>query len=302
MRPDLSRYAALSLVAAVVTMALKLLAWQLTGSVGLLSDALESLVNLGGAAMAFWMLRLAAQPPDAGHAYGHSKAEYFSAGFEGLLIVVAAAAIVWTAMPRLLQPAPLEHAGVGLAVSGAAALINLGVALMLLRAGSRYRSIALSADGEHLMSDVWTSAAVIAGLLLVSLTGWQRLDPLLALGVAVNVLWTGRRLMGESVAGLMDAALPEDEQATLREVLREFREQGIAIHALRTRRSASRRFVSMHVLVPGDWSVRRGHQVADRIEQRIVERLAPVTVLTHLEPIEDAASYGDEGLDRGPPG
>ena len=298
MRPDLTRYAWLSLAAAFATLLLKLLAWKLTGSVGLLSDALESLVNVGGALMALSMLRIAAMPPDEGHAYGHSKAEYFSSAFEALLIVVAAGSILWAAVPRLLDPRPLEAAGLGLAVSVAASAINLAVARILLRAGQRHRSIALTADGHHLMTDVWTSAGVVLGVLLVALTGWHRLDALLAIAVALNVLWTGRALMRESIAGLMDAALPEEELAQLQAVLDEFRAEGIGFHALRTRRSAARRFASMHVLVPGDWSVRRGHALLERLEQRIADRLAPITVLTHLEPIEDAVSYGDEGLDR----
>jgi len=299
MSADLSRYAWLSVAAAVVTMLLKLLAWWLTGSVGLLSDALESLVNLGGALMAVWMLRLAAQPPDAEHAYGHSKAEYFSSGFEGLLIVIAALAIGWTALPRLLAPQPLDQTGVGLAVNALAGAINLGVARILLRASRRHRSISLQADGEHLMTDVWTSVGVIAGVALVALTGWAVLDPLIALAVAVNILWTGRRLINESLDGLMDAALPPAEQAELEAVLDPFRAEGIAFHAVRTRRSAARRFVSMHVLVPGAWSVREGHALLQRIEQRIEQALAPVTVFTHLEPIEDPASYNDEDLDHG---
>lgn len=298
MRPDLTRYAWLSLAAAFATLLLKLLAWKLTGSVGLLSDALESLVNVGGALMALSMLRIAAMPPDDGHAYGHSKAEYFSSAFEGLLIVVAAGSILWAALPRLLDPQPLEGAGLGLAVSVAASAVNLAVAQVLLRAGKRHRSIALTADGHHLMTDVWTSGGVVLGVLLVSLSGWNVLDPLLAIAVAVNVLWTGRTLMRDSIAGLMDASLPPEELAQLESVLDDFRAEGIGFHAVRTRRSASRRFISMHVLVPGDWSVRRGHALVERLEQQIAGRLAPVTVLTHLEPIEDEVSYGDEGLDR----
>lgn len=294
MRPDLTRYAWLSLAAAIVTFALKLLAWRLTGSVGLLSDALETVVNFGGALMALWMLRIAALPPDAGHAYGHSKAEYFSSGFEGLLIIGAALGIAWTAWPRLLDPQPLQQTGLGLAVSAVASLVNLAVAAVLLKAGRRYHSIALQAGGQHLMTDVWTSVGIIAGVALVALSGWQRLDPLLALAVAVHVLWTGRSLLRESVAGLMDAALPAADQAQLEAVLDEFRSQGVAFHAVRTRRSASRRFASMHVLVPGRWTVHEGHALLERLERRIDERLAPITVLTHLEPIENPASYNDE--------
>jgi len=298
MRPDLTRYAWLSLAAALATLGLKLLAWRLTGSVGLLSDALESLVNLGGALMALWMLHVAALPPDAGHAYGHSKAEYFSSGFEGLLIIGAALAIAAVALPRLLAPQPLQQPGIGILVSVIASGINLAVALVLLKAGRRHRSIALQADGQHLMSDVWTSAGVVVGVALVALTGWQRLDPLMALAVAAGVLWTGRHLLRESVAGLMDAALPPEELAGLQAVLDEFRAEGVDFHAVRTRRSAARRFASLHVLVPGGWTVREGHALLERLERRIRERLAPITVMTHLEPIEDPASYEDQELDR----
>jgi len=298
MRPDLTRYAWLSLAAALATLGLKLLAWRLTGSVGLLSDALESLVNLGGALMALCMLHVAALPPDAGHAYGHSKAEYFSSGFEGLLIIGAALAIAAVALPRLLAPQPLQQPGIGILVSVIASGINLAVALVLLKAGRRHHSIALQADGQHLMSDVWTSAGVVVGVALVALTGWQRLDPLMALAVAAGVLWTGRHLLRESVAGLMDAALPPEELAGLQAVLDEFRAEGVAFHAVRTRRSAARRFASMHVLVPGGWTVREGHALLERLERRIRDRLAPITVMTHLEPIEDPASYEDQELDR----
>lgn len=300
-RQHLGRYAALSVAAALVTMALKLLAWRLTGSVSLLSDGLESFVNLGGALMALWMLRLAALPPDAGHAYGHSKAEYFSSAFEGLLIALAALGIVWAAVPRLLAPQPLTQTGAGLVVCAVAAAVNLAVARVLLRVGRAERSISLEADGRHLMTDVWTSAAVIVGVGLVTLTGWPRLDPLLALAVAANILWTSRRLVGESLAGLMDAAWPLAEQGQLQAVLDEFRAEGVAFHAVRTRRSAARRFASLHVLVPGDWTVRRGHALLERLERRIEARLAPVTVMTHLEPIEDPASYEDQELDHTPP-
>lgn len=299
MRPDLSRYAWLSVAAALTTMGLKLLAWKLTGSVGLLSDALESLVNLGGALMAVWMLRVASLPPDEGHPYGHSKAEYFSSGFEGLLIAVAALAIVWTALPRLFAPQPLEQPGLGLAVSAAASLINLAVAGVLLGVGRRQRSITLEADGHHLMTDVWTSAGVLAAVALVWLTGWLLLDPLIALLVAVNVLWTGRRLLRESVQGLMDASLPEAERRQLEQVLDEFRARGVVFHAIRTRRSAARRFASMHVLVPGGWSVQKGHDLLQELERRIADQLRPISVFTHLEPIEDPAAYHDEDLDHG---
>ncbi len=297
-RSTLTRYAWLSVAAAVVVLALKLGAWKLTGSVGLLSDALETCTNLGGAVMALLMLRLAAQPPDDEHAYGHTKAEYFSSGFEGMLIFIASILIVIEAVPRLWAPQPLQQPDIGLGVAALATVINLAVARVLARAGRTHGSISLDADARHLMADVWTTVGVIVGLGLALLTGWVWLDPLVALGVAVNVLWEGYKLVGESVAGLMDAAWPEAEQATLQAVLDEFRQDGVDFHAVKTRRSAARRFVSFHVLVPGAWSVKQGHDLVERLEQRLDERLPMLTAFTHLEPSDDPCSYGDEGLDR----
>jgi cation diffusion facilitator family transporter len=290
----------LSVAAALATMGLKTLAWWLTGSVGLLSDALESLVNLGAAVVGLSMLRLAAQPADDGHAYGHGKAEYFASGFEGALIVVAALAIAWAAWPRLIEPQPIEQPGIGLAIVALAAAINGVVALLLRRAGRLHRSLALEADAQHLLTDVWTSVGVIIGVALAFLTGWLRLDALIALAVAAHILWTGWRLLGESAAGLMDAVWPAAERAQLDAILDDFRGEGIDFHAIRTRRAGARRFVSFHVLVPGAWSVQRGHDFVERIEARIDTALAPVSVLTHLEPIEDPASHRDQSLDRAP--
>lgn len=293
----------MSVTVALGVLAFKVFAWRLTGSVGLLSDALETLTNVGGAAMALLMLRLAAQPPDEEHAYGHNKAEYFSSGFEGMLIFIAAAAIAVAAVPRLLAPQPLAQTGVGLAVSAAATVANFLLARWLGAAARRHRSITLDADARHLMADVWTTCGVIAGIALVAATGWLWLDPLIALAVAVQVLWAGLRLIRESAAGLMDAAWPLDEQAVLHQVLEEFRAEfapgEIEFHALRTRVSAARRFVDFHVLVPGAWSVARAHDLVERVEERLAQRLPKVTAVTHLEPSEDPRSYGDEGLDRG---
>lgn len=299
MAPNLARYGWLSVAAALLTLALKLLAWQLTGSVSLLSDALETLVNLGGALMTVWMLRIALLPPDAGHAYGHGKAEYFSSAFEGLLILAAAGAILWAAADRLLAPQPLSDVGAGLWLSAAAGVVNLVVGRILITVGRRHRSIALRADGEHLMTDVWTSVGVISGVALVAVSGWAWLDPAIAFVMGAHIAWTGRRLLQESLAGLMDAAWPVEEQQVLEQVLEPFRAEGIGFHAVRTRRGAARRFASMHVLVPGDWSVRQGHALLERIEAAIARELAPVTVLTHLEPIDDPSSYEDEDLDHG---
>jgi cation diffusion facilitator family transporter len=296
--PSLTRYAWLSIAAAVATILLKGWAYLLTGSVGLLSDALESFVNLAGALMALAMLTVAARPPDEDHAYGHGKAEYFSVGLEGALILVAAASIAIAAVDRLLHPRALEQVGVGLAVSVVASAINFAVAMVLMRAARAHRSATLEADAHHLLTDVWTSAGVLVGVGAVVLTGWQWLDPVVALAVAVNIVWTGSRIMYKSVAGLMDAALPEEDQRVLRALLQRYAEQGIEYHALRTRQSGARRFVSLHVLVPPEWSVQQGHDTLERIEADIRRALPPVTVFTHLEPLGDPAAMGDLDLHR----
>jgi cation diffusion facilitator family transporter len=297
-RPDLKRFAWLSIAAALATIGLKGLAWWLTGSVGLLSDALESFVNLAGALMTLAMLAVAEMPADDKHAFGHSKAEYFASAFEGLLILLAAIAIAVAAIHRLLAPQPLQQLGVGVAVSVAASAINFAVARVLLDAGRRHHSIALEADARHLITDVWTSAGVIAALGAVALTGWQWLDPLIALAVAANIVWTGLQLLGRSTSGLMDARLPENQHTQVLAILERYRATGLDYHALRTRQAGTRQFVSVHVLVPGNWTVARGHDVLDAIETEIRAALPRAHVLTHLEPIEDPASWHDIGLDR----
>jgi cation diffusion facilitator family transporter len=281
-----------------VIIALKGLAYWLTNSVGLLSDALESLVNLVAACVALIALTVAARPADEDHPYGHAKAEYFSSGVEGGMILVAAAAIAILAIDRLLHGKPLENVGIGLGISVGASLINLAVARVLLRAGQRHDSIALEADARHLMTDVWTTAGVIAGVGAVAVTGWAWLDPVIALLVAANIVRTGMELLRRSALGLMDTALPQSEQDAIRSILDRYREQGIGYHALRTRRAAARRFVEAHVLVPGAWSVQKGHDLVEAIEAEIRARLANVTLVIHVEPIEDPASWKDMELDR----
>ena len=258
----LTRLMLLSVAAGIATIALKMLAWKLTDSTGLLSDALESIVNLAAALIALVVVRWATLPPDEQHMYGHEKAEYFSAGVEGGLIMVAAASIGWIAIRRLLHPVPLEDVSVGLAVSAVASLINLLVGVTLLRAGRRHRSITLEADGRHLLTDVWTSVGVIAGVAMVALTGWERLDPLIALAVAANIVVTGIRLVRRSSGGLMDHALSPAEQSALDAALQPYRNDGVAFHAIRNRQAGRRSFVSMHVLVPGRWTVQQGHDAA----------------------------------------
>lgn len=296
--PSLKRFAWLSIAAALATIALKTAAWWLTGSVGLLSDALESGVNLAGALMALAMLTIAAQPPDDDHAFGHGKAEYFASGFEGFLILAAAVGIAVAAIDRLLHPQPLAQVGIGLVVSVLASLINLATARALLAAGREHRSITLEADAQHLMTDVWTSAGVLVGVGAVALTGWLWLDPLLALLVAANIVWTGWQLLHRSAAGLMDGALPAEQHAAVVTVLDRYRESGIDYHALRSRQAGARSFVTVHVLVPGAWSVQRGHDLLERIEADIRAALPQASVFTHLEPIEDPVSAHDIELDR----
>lgn len=295
---SLKRYAWLSIAAALATILLKSLAWWLTGSVGLLSDALESLVNLAGALMALTMLTLAANPADDDHAHGHGKAEYFSSAFEGLLILIAAAGIAYTSIDRLLSPRPLEAVGAGLLVSVVASLINLATARILLRVGKAHRSITLEADAHHLMTDVWTSVGVIIGVGLVWLTGWLWLDPVIALLVAANIVWTGWQLLQRSAAGLMDVSIAAEEIDVIEKILSSYRHQGLDFHALRTRQAGARAFVSLHVLVPGHWSVQEGHDWSERIEADIRSTLAHAHVTTHLEPKEDPVSLLDQDLDR----
>ena len=291
--PSLTRYAWLSIAAAVSTILLKGVAWQLTGSVGLLSDAIESFVNLAGALMALWMLTLAAQPADAAHPHGHGKAEYFSSAFEGFLIVLAAFSIGYAAIMRLLEPQPLEAVGVGLVVSVIASIINFATAGVLMRVGKKHNSITLEADAHHLMTDVWTSAGVIAGVGLVAWSGWLWLDPVIALLVAANIVWTGYQLMRRSADGLMDHALPADKLEKIDRLLASYREKGLEFHALRTRQAGSRAFVTLHVLVPGHWTVWKGHDWAGRIEADIRKTLEYADVTTHLEPIGDPIETED---------
>lgn len=297
-RTRLTRYAWLSIGAAGVTIALKVLAWRVTGSVGLLSDAAESLMNLAGALMALAMLTIAARPADAEHAYGHGKAEYFSSGLEGGLILIAAVGIAIAAVPRLLNPQPLAEIGAGLAVSTVASLINLVVALILRRAGRLHQSITLEANAQHLLTDVWTSVGVIVGVGAVALTGWLWLDPVVALVVAANILVAAFKIVRRSVGGLMDPAVAAPDLAAIEAVLKRHTQERVQFHALRTRQAGSRRFISVHVLVPGDWTVQRGHDLLEQIEDDLRAAVANATVFTHLESIDDPASWRDLELER----
>lgn len=290
-KTSLTRYAWLSVATALLTIALKTGAYLLTGSVGLLSDAVESLVNLAGAVLALIMLSYAARPADAKHPFGHSKAEYFSSAFEGLLIIFAAIAIIYAASGRLLHPRPLEQMGIGLAASLAASLLNFATARILLRAGRQHESITLEADGQHLMTDVWTSAGVVLGLACAWLSGWLWLDAVIAILVALQIIYTGAGILRRSFDGLMDAALPAEEIEKITLAMASFQEEGIAFHALQARRAASERFISVHMLFPGGWTVHRAHCLAEDFENEVRAQLKNATITTHLESLEDSRSF-----------
>lgn len=297
-KTSLTRFAWISIGASLLTIVLKTIAYELTGSVGLLSDAIESLVNLAGGIMALMMLKIAARPADNEHAYGHNKAEYFSSGVEGTLILFAAVSIAFAAYARLLDPKPLEQVGMGLVVSVAASGINLATALLMIRTGRKRNSITLEANGQHLMTDVWTSVGVLAAVGAVAVTGWTRLDPIVAFIVAANIVWTGGKIVRRSIAGLMDASLSSVDINLIKKVFAQHEATGIQFHALRTRQAGARKFISVDVLVPGAWSVQQGHDLVEKIEAEIRAEIAESTVFTHLEPLEDPLSWADEQLDR----
>ncbi len=293
-RANLTRFAWLSIGAAVATIALKFGAYVLTGSVGLLSDAAESIVNLVAAFVALIALHVAAQPADEDHPFGHSKAEYFSAAVEGVMIFVAAVFIIWTSVQRFFAPEPLDNVGIGLGISVAASVLNGIVAMVLMRAGRKHNSITLVADGKHLLTDVWTSAGVVLGVLLVFLTGWLRLDPIIAFLVGCNIIWTGWHLVRESVDGLMDHAPSPECQADIQKILDEFTSRegsAVTIHGVRARVAGHVNHVAFHVLVPGMWTVKEGHDLLEEIESRFHDHFGHIVVDTHLEPIEDPRSH-----------
>ncbi|QDI77241.1 MULTISPECIES: cation diffusion facilitator family transporter [Leisingera] len=273
-----------SIFVALAVMGLKIAAWMMTGSVALLSDALESLVNIGGAVMAWFAVRYAQRPPDAGHPYGHHKAEYFSAVIEGILIVIAALVIVHEAVNALARPEMADWSPAGLLINALAMAVNLLWAQVLLRAGARLSSPALSAGGRHLMSDVWTSAGVLAGLGLALASGWAILDPLLALLVAVNILREGWRVIASSVNGLMDMAAPEAERARIEEIIHRSAAGALQVHGLKTRRAGRALFVEFHMVVDGAMSVRAGHDICDRVEAALKAALPDAQAVIHVEP------------------
>ncbi len=298
-KKNLANYMWLSIAAAILTISLKAAAYYYTNSIGLLSDALESVINLIAAVIALLMIKIAVQPPDDDHAFGHDKAEYFASGIEGTLIFIAAGGIIYAAIPKLFAPQPIENVGFGLVISLAASVVNLVVGMLLMRVGRQNRSIVLEADGRHLMTDVWTSVGVIAGIVLVSFTGWLVLDPIIALIVALNIVWTGFQLIKRSALGLMDTAISPETIKEIINVLDGYVEKkGIDYHALRTRQSGARHFISVHILVPDEWTVQRGHDLTEEIELEILKAVPESTVFTHLEPLEDPLSFEDLELFR----
>jgi cation diffusion facilitator family transporter len=298
--PSLRKFVYISIAAAILTISLKLIAYLLTNSVGLLSDALESCVNLVAAVVALIMLRLAEKPPDQEHEFGHNKAEYFSSAVEGGLIVLAAFSIIWSAVPRIIHPQPLENVGVGLLVAVGASLINLAASNILVKNGKKYNSITLEADGKHLMTDVLTSGGVLLGIGLIKVTGWMRLDGIVAIGVALNIIWTGYQLLKRSALGLLDTAFPKEEMDKIRRVLEKYGQQNIQFHSLMTRQSGQRKFIFVHILMPGAMDIQHGHNFAEKLENdiRMLFPNTQTTVFTHLEPIEDPASMLDINIDR----
>ncbi len=298
-RKPLQNFLYISIAAAVVTILLKFYAYHLTGSIGFMSDAMESLVNLFAAVFALVMLHLSQKPADEGHAFGHTKAEYFSSAAEGALILIAAFSIIRSAITRLIEPVPLENLNTGLLFSLLASLVNMVVGIILIKSGKKHKSLILEADGRHLMTDVWTSAGVIAGIVVVKFTGWVVIDPIIALLVAINIIYTGYKLISRSASRLMDASIPDEDIQKVTTYLDSLKEQQIEYHSLLTRSAGQRKFISLHLLVPGEWSVQKGHDYADRIELTIENMFnEPVTVSTHIEAVEDPASMNDIGLDR----
>lgn len=278
-------YIKLSIVAACVCIVLKVSAWYFSGSVGLLSDALETTVNLASALFAFFILKKSYEPPDEMHPFGHSKAEYFSSAFEGSMIFIAAVIIIYTAIPRLINPQPLESLGIGLWFAVAGSIVNYAVAITLRRAGKRLNSIVLDADSRHLMTDVITTIGVIVGLIAVLFTNWLWLDALIAIGVALHILFEGYALLKDSVNGLMDEALPPSDVEKIESILKSYETKGIYYTRLRTRQAASQRFIVVNILMPDEWSVHDAHALLDEIEHKISDTIRNTNISTHLEPV-----------------
>lgn len=283
-----------SIAVAVLTITLKTLAWWITDSVGLLSDAMESLVNLASAAFALLMVTIARRPADAEHPYGHHKAEYFSSAFEGLLIIVAALGIIWAAVQRILNPQPLDQLGWGLTLSVISSAINGALAWAMLQSGRRHRSIALEADARHLITDVWTSAGVVVGVGLVAFSGWNWLDPAVAIGVALNILREGSSLMWRSSQGLMDEALEPEVMAEIERTLAGFKHHTIRFDHISSRRSGQRRFVDLHMHMPASWTLGRAAAVRASVEQALMSAVPGLRATIQLLPSDVEAHFDDE--------
>ncbi|NNE68442.1 MAG: cation transporter [Pyrinomonadaceae bacterium] len=293
-KKSLSRFAWLSIAAAIATIALKTSAYFYTNSVGILSDALESTINLAAALLALWMIKIAERPPDEDHEFGHHKAQYFSSAVEGLLILMASVWILFAAIDRFIRPVELESLGLGVIISLIATAINLSVGIILIRAGKQHDSIVLEADGHHLLTDVWTTFGILAALMIVLLTGWSLADPIAAIVVAFGIAFTGFRLVRRSVLGLMDTAIDAEDLVKVRKVISKFAKVGeIEFHALRTRKSGPKKFIYFHLLVPDEWTVKKGHNFSHEIEEEILSKVSDAAVFIHLEPLRDPASHED---------
>jgi cation diffusion facilitator family transporter len=283
----------ISIAASVATIVLKSWAYVITGSIGLFSDAIESFINLAAGIMALIMLYISAAPPDRKHPFGHNKAEYFSSVTEGILILIAAIAIGVAAIERLLVPQPIGELGTGLLISAAASMINLVVGMILVAGGKKYRSIILEADGKHLLTDVWTTAGVLVALMLVNVTGWIILDPIIAIIVAMNIVYTGIKLIIRSVSGLMDSSLSDEDETRIRSILDTYGSNGLKYHSLYTRMAASKNFIYLHLLMPGDWPIDRGHEMTKAVEHKIHAQIENSEIFIHMEPLDDPDSFDD---------
>ncbi|PIY94737.1 MAG: cation-efflux pump [Candidatus Levybacteria bacterium CG_4_10_14_0_8_um_filter_35_23] len=290
---SLSYFVWVSIAAAIITISLKTAAFFLTGSVGLLSDALESVINLVAAVVALFAIKISQKPPDEDHTYGHFKAEYFSSIIEGILIFLAAITIGYTAILRLIHPQPIEQAFFGILISFLAAGINLVVGLKLLKAGKKHNSIVLEADAHHLFTDVWTSGGVILGVIVVAITQINILDPIVALFVAANIIYTGYVLIKRSSLGFMDTAIDKKDVANIKQILKKYSNKDVKFHSLRTRQAATKKFMSVHILVPEKWSMQKSHQLVKDMEKDIEQSVFNITVLTRLETIENSEIHDE---------
>jgi cation diffusion facilitator family transporter len=293
MRKSIAKIMWISIAASVLTIGLKWLAYSTTGSVGFLSDALESGINLLAGLVAFYSLIVAARPADKEHPFGHDKAEYFSSLAEGVLIVIAAFGIAYAAINRMYHPRPLEALDYGMLLSVAATTINFITARILLYFSKKHNSITIEADAHHLMTDVWTTIGIIVGIFLVKITGWQALDPIMAILVAISIVYTGIKLIIRSMDGLMDSRLSEKEMILIREVLDRYKSEDLDYHALYTRRASSKQFIRFHLLFPGDFTVHKAHEVTKQIEKEINDLLPYSDVFIHVEPLNDPDSFDD---------